>query len=196
MALVSKAEVIQAAIAGQVVSFPTDTVPALAVRPEQSALIYQLKHRELSKPLILMAATVEALWPYLAASPAEQQIWQKIMSQYWPGALTLVLPASDRLPPAINSRGDQTIGIRIPNQAIALEILQHTGPLATTSANVSGQPPLQTLMAIAQTFPTVMALDCRELETTGPIGNGHPSTVVQWQGGEFRVLRQGQLKIT
>ncbi|MEB3161322.1 MAG: Sua5/YciO/YrdC/YwlC family protein, partial [Synechocystis sp.] len=58
MVLVSQADLIQGAIAGQVVSFPTDTVPALAVRPDQSGLIYQLKQRDLNKPLILMAATV------------------------------------------------------------------------------------------------------------------------------------------
>ena len=195
MPLGSQADVIQAAIAGQVVSFPTDTVPALAVRPEHSDLIYQLKQRERSKPLILMAATVEDLWPYLVASPPAKQTWQPLIDRHWPGALTLVLPASDRLPAAINPTGDQTVGVRIPNEAIALEILQNTGPLATTSANLSGQPPLQTLTAIAQIFPSVMALDCTALEKAGPLGNGCPSTVVQWQGETFHVLRQGQIKI-
>ncbi|MFM1843756.1 MAG: hypothetical protein RLZZ490_2499 [Cyanobacteriota bacterium] len=195
MPLGSRADVINAAIAGQVVSFPTDTVPALAVRPEHSDLIYQLKQRDLGKPLILMAATVEDLWPYLVTTPREKPLWQTLMDRHWPGALTLVLPASDRLPPAINPKKDQTIGVRIPDQTIALEILQNTGPLATTSANLSGQPPLETLTAISQTFPTVMALDCRDLEEMSPIGNGYPSTVVQWQGEKFRVLRQGQIKI-
>jgi len=195
MPLGSQAEVIKAAIAGQVVSFPTDTVPALAVRPGQSDLIYALKQRDRHKPLILMAATREDLWPYLAPRPGEDHIWRSLMDRYWPGALTLVLPASDHLPAAMNARGDQTLGVRIPDQAIALDILKKTGPLATTSANLSGQPPLQTLAAISQAFPTVMALDCRDLEQDNPIGNGYPSTVVQWQKEIFHVLRQGQIKI-
>jgi L-threonylcarbamoyladenylate synthase len=195
MPLGSQADVIQAAIAGQVVSFPTDTVPALAVRPQQSGLIYGLKQRDLNKPLILMAATVDDLWPYLVANAVEKQIWQTVMDQHWPGELTLVLPASNQVPGAINPLADSTIGVRIPNQAIALEILQATGPLATTSANLSGQPPLQTLTEIAKTFPTVMALDCANLEKTAPIGNGYPSTVAQWQGVIFQILRQGRIKL-
>ena len=196
MPLGSQAEVIQAAIAGQVVSFPTDTVPALAVHPEQSGLIYGLKQRDLNKPLILMAANVEDLWPYLVANPSEKQIWQTVMDQHWPVELTLVFPASNQVPSAINPRGDRTIGVRIPHQAIALEILQKTGPLTTTSANLSGQSPLQTLTEIAETFPTVIALDCANLEQNGPIGNGYPSTVAQWQGKTFQILRQGRVKLT
>jgi L-threonylcarbamoyladenylate synthase len=196
MPLGTQADVVKAAIAGQVVGFPTDTVPALAVRPEQSGLIYQLKQRELSKPLILMAATVDDLWPYLVAAPSEKQRWQAVMDCYWPGALTLVLPASAHLPPAINPTGEQTVGVRIPDQAIALAILQKTGPLATTSANLSGQPPLQRLTDIGQIFPGVMVLNCTDEEKNGPIGNGYPSTVAQWQGTNFHILRQGQITLS
>lgn len=196
MPLGSQTGVIQAAIAGQVVSFPTDTVPALAVRPDQSALIYNLKQRDLAKPLILMAADLETLWPYLAASDGEKVIWRSVMNRHWPGELTLVLPASDRLPAAINPRNDKTVGVRIPHQPIALDILTQTGPLATTSANLSGQPPLQTLTAIAATFPSVVALDCTDLEQAGPIGNGYPSTVAQWQGSGWQILRQGRVQLT
>ena len=195
MPLVSQSDLVSAAIAHQVVSFPTDTVPALAVRPENSALIYELKQREASKPLILMAATVEQIFPYLAGSQRERQVWQAVMAEYWPGALTLVLPSNEKLPPEINPRQDQTIGVRIPRQAIALEILLQTGPLATTSANLSGQPPLEKLADIAKTFPAVHCLDYLSLEQQGPIGKGLPSTVAQWDGEKeiFQILRQGEV---
>ncbi|MBE9203682.1 L-threonylcarbamoyladenylate synthase [Synechocystis salina LEGE 06099] len=197
MPLVSQSELVSAAIAHRVVSFPTDTVPALAVRPESSGLIYELKQRETSKPLILMAATVEQIFPYLAGSQRERQVWQAIMAKYWPGALTLVLPSSEKLPPEINPRQDQTIGVRIPHQAIAWEILLQTGPLATTSANLSGQPPLEKLVDIAETFPSVHCLDCLALEQQGPIGKGLPSTVAQWNGAKevFQILRQGEITL-
>jgi L-threonylcarbamoyladenylate synthase len=158
-------------------------------------LIYELKQREASKPLILMAATIEQILPYLAGSQREKQLWQTMMEKYWPGALTLVLPSSEKLPPEINPRQDQTIGVRIPRQAIALEILLQTGPLATTSANLSGQPPLEKLADIAKTFPAVHCLDCSSLEQQGPIGKGLPSTVAQWDGAKeiFQILRQGEV---
>ena len=141
MPLVTQAELIKNTIAGKVVSFPTDTVPAVAVLPEKADLIFDLKQRSTDKPLILMAATVDEIWDYVLGTTQERSIWQAIAKRYWPGQLTLVLPASDRVPPGMNPLNSGTIGIRIPDSAIALEILHQTGPLATTSANLSGQPP-------------------------------------------------------
>ncbi|AIE75912.1 MULTISPECIES: L-threonylcarbamoyladenylate synthase [unclassified Synechocystis] len=195
MPLVSQQDLVTAAIAAQVVSFPTDTVPALAVRPQNSALIYELKQREATKPLILMAATLEQIWPYLEGNERERKIWQGTMDIYWPGALTLVLPGSQDLPREINPRQDRTIGVRIPHEAIALEILHQTGPLATTSANLSGQPALEKLAEIAATFPSVYCLDCLDLEAEEPIGGGRPSTVAQWDTAteRWQILRQGEV---
>ncbi len=190
MSLVSVHDLIQAAIAGEVVSFPTDTVPALAVQPSQCSRIYQLKQRSLDKPLILMAAQISQILPYLEGKEAELEQWQGLMGQYWPGALTLVLPASELLPPSLNPRGDRTIGVRIPQSAIALEILSQTGPLATTSANVSGSPALERLSEITKTFPTVVCLDGDR-----SLGSGQPSTVLQWQDCGWRILRQGSINV-
>ena len=136
---VSQTDLIQAVIAGKVVSFPTDTVPALAVLPEKSAQIFTLKQRSLSKPLILMGASWSGLSVYIKGTAAELQIWQKMTETYWPGALTLVLPAVATLISAINPQ-DTTIGMRIPDFPIAQAILSQTGPLATTSATLSGVP--------------------------------------------------------
>ena len=88
---------IKAAKAGKMISFPTDTVPALATIPRQAELIYAAKQRSFDKPLILMAAKAEDLWDYVQGGNREYQIWQKIVNQNWPGALTLVLPASDKV---------------------------------------------------------------------------------------------------
>lgn len=190
---------IQAAQSGQLVSFPTDTVPALAARPEQAAKIYEAKQRSFDKPLILMAATPEDLWPYVSGTTEEQASWQQVAEQYWPGALTLVLSASEQLPEGINPTGTQTVGIRIPNSAIARRILSQTGVLATTSVNKSGQPPLLTAKDIDTFFPQVNVMPddlCAQLmaETQGLQAadpGGVPSTVVLWQGDRWQVLRQG-----
>lgn len=201
MAQVSLETIIEGAISGKLVSFPTDTVPALAVRPDRSELIFQAKRRSPTKPLILMGATASSLWPYVAGSPDEFQLWERVARKYWPGALTLVLPASEKVPPEMNSsafsREDflTTIGVRVPDCNIARNVLEQTGPLATTSANISGQPPLETTAEIETQFPDVLTLLSSELEKTSS-ASGRASTVAKWnQDGGWQVLRQGAVKL-
>ena len=121
---------IAGAIAGKVVSFPTDTVPALAVKPEYAQVLFQIKQRPPTKPLILMGAEIADLLPYISGTAEEIQRWQDLAGQYFPGALTLVLPASDAVPTGMNPTNSQTIGIRIPDNAIALSILKKNRSLS------------------------------------------------------------------
>jgi L-threonylcarbamoyladenylate synthase len=204
MPQVSFKEFVTKAVSGEsLLSFPTDTVPALAVRPDRAALIYQAKQRSTEKPLILMAATIADLWAYVRGSSTERQIWQQVAERYLPGALTLVLPASDRVPPAMNPTDPTSIGIRVPDHAIARTILAQTGSLATTSANRSGQPPLLTIAEIEHQFPQVLTLLPAELlklsETQQPTAkdtlSGTPSTVARWTGTGWEILRQGAVFI-
>jgi L-threonylcarbamoyladenylate synthase len=171
-------------------SFATDTLPALAANPKHAELIYRIKARSLEKPLILMAADITQLWPYLGGSPADRQSWQTLMETHWPGALTLVLPASDLLPPAMNPKRDGTIGVRIPNHEQARKLLRATGPLATTSVNRSGEPALTDQGAIATQFPDLLLP-----EDFGPPGSGQASTVLNWNGAGWDILRQGSVFI-
>lgn len=181
--IVNFPSLILAARRGEVVSFPTDTVPALAVQPEYGSKIYHCKKRPPDKPLILMAADRTAFAPWIA--PDLTIPWVALAQTYWPGALTIVLPASDRVTAAINPHRTGTIGLRIPQHPLALSLLQQTGVLATTSANYSGEPPLLTAAAIEAAFPEVAVLH-GEYD-----GSGQPSTVVTWHEGTWHVLRQG-----
>ncbi len=186
---VSQSQLITKALAGEVVSFPTDTVPALAVKPELAQKIFKIKQRPETKPLILMAASIAELLPYIQGTEAEIDLWQNIVEQYWPGAITFILPASEQLPKAINPTNPTTLGIRIPDCAIALDILRQTGALATTSANFSGEDPLMEMKAIARVFSDVFVLAEPELDKKiSP--SGKPSTVVKWDNGNWVVLRQ------
>ncbi|ODG97781.1 hypothetical protein A4S05_12210 [Nostoc sp. KVJ20] len=194
MTQVSLTNLIAGARAGFLVSFPTDTVPALATVPEKAGLIFAAKQRSQDKPLILMAASAEDLWPYVKGSEDEYKIWQELVDKYWPGGLTLVLPASERLPKVMNPIDPTTIGIRVPNSAIAQTILAQTGPLATTSANFSGQSPLQTMAEIENQFPTVRTLATTEYEGEMS-GMGVPSTVAKWTGINWQILRQGAINL-
>ncbi|MEO0946824.1 MAG: L-threonylcarbamoyladenylate synthase [Cyanobacteria bacterium J06641_5] len=197
------ATLIAAARAGEVVGFPTDTVPGLGVRPDRAAELYALKGRTPAKPLILLGADAEQLWPYVTGSASDRALWQQLATRHWPGALTLVLPASEQVPAAVHPRDTSTIGLRVPNSAIARDILRQAGPLATSSANRSGQPTLLSLAAIAAEFPTVPVLaapvqdetksqqDSAESSTVPST----PSTVVKWTGASWEVLRQGAVTI-
>lgn len=201
MTQVSINALVQGAISGDyIVSFPTDTVPALAARPDRAELIFSAKRRSQDKPLILMAASAEALWPYVQGSPAELNLWQQVAASYWPGALTLVLPASPLVPAAMNAIDRTTIGVRVPNFPLALKILGQTGPLATTSANLSGQAPLESVAEIEAQFPEVLTLVAAELATaatatTATTASSLPSTVAKWTGGGWEILRQGAIEL-
>ncbi|AFY31388.1 L-threonylcarbamoyladenylate synthase [Calothrix sp. PCC 7507] len=194
MTQVTLEALITGARAGSLVSFPTDTVPALAALPDKAALIFAAKQRSQDKPLILMAASESDLWTYVQGSDLEYQIWQELAHKYWPGAVTLVLPASAIVPKVMNPTDPTTIGVRVPASAIAQAILAQTGPLATTSANFSGQPPLQTMAEIEAQFPEVLTL--KEPQFQGEIsGMGLPSTVAKWTGTNWQILRQGAIKL-
>lgn len=195
MTQVSMSTLIAGARSGQLVSFPTDTVPALAVRPDCSELVFAAKQRSQAKPLILMGDSAESLLPYVSGTVQELEIWQRVAKQYWPGALTLVLPASAKVPAAMNPTDPTTIGIRVPNSEIAIAILSETGPLATTSANRSGEPPLQTIAEIEAQFPEVLTLQTTELEAVKPVTTGVPSTVAKWTQGRWEILRQGAVQL-
>jgi L-threonylcarbamoyladenylate synthase len=192
---VSLDNLIIAAQTGNLVSFPTDTVPALATLPECAELIFQTKQRSQAKPLILMVGEVVNLWQFTRGTDWEVEIWQAVADRYLPGALTLVLPASDRVPVVMNPLRNQTIGLRVPDHDLARSILDRTGALVTTSANLSGKPPLLTMAEISDNFPQVFTLNIDLNILVGgasaPPNRGQPSTVIQWMDTGWQLLRQG-----
>jgi L-threonylcarbamoyladenylate synthase len=171
--------------AGEAGLFPTDTLPALATRPEAAKLLWELKQRPRHKPVILMAATGEALLECLGV-PIEPA-WQQMADRHWPGALTLVLPAKGSWLEQLNP-GGHTLGLRVPACAAALELLAASGPLATTSANRSGEPACLDHSAASVRFPQVAQL----APVPWPAPSGQGSTVIEWlpEGG-WKLLRAG-----
>jgi L-threonylcarbamoyladenylate synthase len=188
VALVSLISLVASARSGKLVSFPTDTVPALAVRPDRSADIFTLKQRSPDKPLILMAASWEEFLPFLDIAHPDLATWQQIAQKYFAGAVTLVLPASDR--GCLLNQGFTTLGVRIPDSKIAIAILQQTGAMLTTSANKSNEPPLRKMIEINDAFPSVMTLG-EAIDINERSGSGLPSTVVEWTKTGWVVRRQG-----
>jgi L-threonylcarbamoyladenylate synthase len=170
---------------GEAALIPTDTLPALAACPNHADQIWSLKSRPAGKPLILMAADLEQLLPLLGG-PWRQE-WLHMAHQGWPGALTLVLPASGPVAAALNP-GRESLGVRIPACEQARALLRLSGPLATTSANPSGVPAATTATEAAAFFPRLPLLG----PLPWPGAAGVASTVLAWSAsGTWQVLRAG-----
>ena len=174
---------------GLPIIFPTDTLPAIGCLPKFSNIIYEFKKRDRNKPLILMGSEHKHLIDYVHESAKKD--YENIASKYWPGALTIVIPASEKQNINLTSN-DLTIGLRIPNSYIAQSLLRETGPLLTSSANISGFKGSITAEGIALDFPSVKIL--------GPIpwGNssGKASTIISWQkSGNWRLIREGEVLV-
>ena len=156
---------------GLPIIFPTDTLPAIGCLPKFSNIIYEFKKRDKNKPLILMGSENKHLIDYVHESAKED--YKNIASKYWPGALTIVIPASEKQTVNLTSN-DFTIGLRIPNSYMAQSLLRVTGPLLTSSANISGFKGSITAEGIALDFPSIKIL--------GPIpwgkSSGKASTII------------------
>ena len=171
------------------VIFPTDTLPAIGCLPEFSSIIYELKKRERNKPLILMGSEHKQLIDYVHESAKAD--YENIALKYWPGALTMVIPSSEKFTKSLTSK-DLTLGLRIPNSAIAQSLIRETGPLLTSSANISGFSGSITAEGISLDFPSV--------EMLGPIpwakSSGRASTIISWnKSGDWRLIREGEVLV-
>jgi L-threonylcarbamoyladenylate synthase len=174
---------------GEAVLFPTDTLPALASRPEHARQLWEVKQRPQHKPLILMGASAADLWDWLDAPP--QPAWQELAERHWPGGLTLVVPAARHRVEALHPGGD-SIGLRVPACAEALALLRLSGPLATTSANRSGEEPCLSAGEAAQRFPEIARLG----PEPWPAPLGQASTVLRWcPPGRWQILRHGAVTL-
>ncbi len=174
---------------GLPIIFPTDTLPAIGCLPKFSNIIYEFKKRDRNKPLILMGSEHKNLIKYVHESAKED--YENIASKYWPGALTIVIPASEQQTVNLTSN-DLTIGLRIPNSFMAQSLLRVTGPLLTSSANISGLKGSITVEGIALDFPSVKIL--------GPIpwekSSGKASTIISWKkSGDWRMIREGEVLV-
>ena len=172
---------------GLPIIFPTDTLPAIGCLPKFSNIIYEFKKRDKNKPLILMGSEPKHLIDYVHESAKED--YENLASKYWPGALTIVIPASAKQTAHLTSN-DLTIGLRIPNSNIAQSLLRETGPLLTSSANISGFKGSITAEGIALDFPSIKIL--------GPIpwgkSSGKASTIIFWKNsGNWKLIREGEV---
>lgn len=187
------AEVLEALAAGSVVAIPTDTVYGLAARldrPDALAAVFELKGRpaDLALPVLIgrwgQLDEVAETWPRDASMLA---------ARFWPGPLTVVVPARPAVGPLVGS-GGTTVGIRRPKHRLVRSLCRRAGPLAVTSANRHGQPPCRTADEVVRAFDPAAGPGDRPslaLVVDGGRCDGAPSTVADCTVSPPVCLRQG-----
>lgn len=171
---------------GGVVAYPTETFYGLGALARDEVALGRLAHakgRPEGKPLPLVAAD-EAMVEEVARL---EGLARRLAERFWPGPLTLVLPARPGLPAAITG-GTGTVGIRVPGSEVARALCRAAGgPIVSTSANPSGGPP----PAEAARIDPALAARLDGTLDAGPAPGGLPSTVVSVEGERLALVREG-----
>jgi L-threonylcarbamoyladenylate synthase len=172
---------------GGLVAFPTDTVygvGALAFNGAAVGSIYIAKDRPVEKAIPVLIGDQADLAKVTLNVPVAAA---RLAARFWPGPLTLVVPKHPDLPETVSVTS--TVGVRVPDHAVARELLLATGPMAVTSANLSGQPSPSTAQEVFEQLGGRIALIIDGGRTPG----GVPSTVVDCTGTEHHILRLGPI---
>ena len=174
---------------GLPIIFQTDTLPAIGCLPKFSEIIYKIKKRDVNKPLILMGAENYQFNKFVHKSALDD--YKYIASRYWPGPLTMIIPISENSKSFLSSN-NSSLGLRIPNSMMAKFLIKQSGPLLTSSANISGVSPATSAKDISMDLPNVDIL--------GPVPwekcSGKASTIISWVNhGKWKMIRRGQVLI-
>jgi L-threonylcarbamoyladenylate synthase len=172
---------------GGLVAFPTDTVYGVGSSAFSEAginALFEAKGRDYNKAIAVLLGTVEQI-DQVTSGLTEAA--RRLAARFWPGALTLVVPRRPNLPENISPY--PTVGLRIPDHAFARELMSKSGPLATTSANLSGgENPLSAQDVLDQLGGRIdLVID------GGQTKGGVPSTVVDCTAAQIKVLREGPI---
>ena len=173
--------------AGGAVVLPTETVYGLfaqALNEEAVERVYELKRRPRDKALNLNVASLEEIYAFSKNQPCYlEQLYQAFL----PGPLTVILQANDRVPAWINS-GMETVGFRIPNHPVTLDLIRKYGPLIGPSANLSGKVSGTSFQQIVMDFQEQVS----GVEDDAAL-TGQDSTILDLSGEKARILRQGAI---
>lgn len=173
--------------AGGILALPTETFYALAADPFQPTALkrlFALKGRSEDKPVLLLVADREMVQRVAREVP---EVALMLMARFWPGPLTLILPALSALPDLVTG-GTGTVGVRQPRQRVTCRELAALGmPLTGTSANRAGREPLTLAEEVARTFGAEVDL----ILDAGPCPGGLPSTIVDVTASPPRLVRAG-----
>ena len=172
---------------GGIVVFPTETVYGIganALNEEAVKNIYKIKNRDINKPLSILISNMEMI-NQVAENITELEY--KLMKKFFPGPFTIIINKKEIIPDVVTAN-KKTVGVRMPNEKIALKLIEMAGvPIATPSANISGKPSGTNIEDIKRDFKENVDfyIDGGESKI------GVPSTIVQVINGVPHILRQG-----
>ena len=174
---------------GGLVAFPTETVYGIAAsarHPEAIERLYAIKRRPRTKPMTVMITEFAPLIERCGPVPAALR---PLVTRFWPGPLTLVLPALQEATAQHEARSGM-VGFRVPDHPLAQGLIRAAGvPLLVPSANRAGEPPATTAQQVLDIFPEELDL----VIDGGPSQGGTSSTVVQFKDDKLTVLREGAI---
>lgn len=181
---------------GQVVAAPTDTVYGLMASlnfPSAIEEIYKIKERPFSKAIPILLGDIEQIEQVAQPSllEAQSELLQTLTERWWPGPLTLILPANPLLPDILTA-GQSTVAIRIPDHPQLRQLMRIAGPLAATSANLSGYAETTTALDVLAQLEGRISV----IFDGGPCMGGMGSTIVSLtdlSGNRPQILRDGPL---
>jgi L-threonylcarbamoyladenylate synthase len=175
---------------GGLVAFPTETFYGLAVAALDAGAVrslFALKGRLESKPVLVLVDSVAMA----EAVAVVGELARDLMARYWPGALTLVLPARDVVPAEVTA-GTGTIGVRLSSHPVALALVRALGaPITAPSANPTGAAPPTSAAAVLDYFPEALDL----VLDGGATAGGPASTVLDVTFAPPRVIREGAVRV-
>lgn len=174
---------------GEIIAYPTDTLFGLGVdglNEESLDDLYRLKQRSKHRPMSIMVPM--GSWRSWVRSVTPHA--EKLAEKYYPGPITLIMNAGDRLPKVLTRYTNGTIGVRIPNHPVCLEMLsEFDSPIITTSANLTNQPAAKNPEMIAEYFGEGVSY----IITDGPSPGGIASTIIDVTENDPVVLREGAI---
>ena len=184
------ADAAEAIAGGGVVAYPTETFYALGADPGQSEALdrlLRLKGRSAAdKPLLLLIASLDDLGHWVREFPPA---FDRLVAHFWPGAMTMVLPARAGLPSALTGASGG-IAVRLTSHPVALGLIRACGTvLPGTSANRTGEPPCADADAVRAAFGDQLAV----VVDGGPTAAVQPSTLLDLTGEKPRILRPGAI---
>ena len=174
---------------GGLVAFPTDTVYGLAALPFKGEYVeglFSAKGRNNSRAIAILIGDYADLKRVVDHF---DETSTRLANRFWPGPLTLVVPKLAGLPEALSQDG--TIGVRMPDHPVALSLLRRIGPLAVTSANISGQDNANTAEEVYRQLNGRVHL----ILDGGRSSGGVPSTVVSCASSSMTILREGPISL-
>lgn len=170
----------------EVVAFPTETVYGVGAKVfDQAAVgkIFTAKNRPTAQALLVHISKIEQVSGIAAEITRDARL---LMEMFWPGPLSIILPASRQVPLVVTG-GKATVGLRMPSHPVAKNLIDMTGPLAATSANLSGRPSPLTAEQVKEDLQGRIAA----ILDGGPTGLGIESTIIDLSQEPYAIIRPG-----